>query len=530
MKRILYILFALLAWPQIGCQDGFLEEEVFTFQAPKDYFTNTEEVVAAANGMYDALMTWELWVQPSWVSMCLENDDMFANDWVGGGYQGIQNGKWYIERPWRGYYQVINRANIVLEQVEPLEFLDPEVKNGVLGQAYFMRAFSYYEIARRFGDAPIRLKSYDPANDSQDAARKPRKDVYLQAVADFESAAGLLPEDFSSGAFADADRGRPTSPAAWGMLAKVHMHIAGAEIGDATHYPLAITAAQKVVNQSLVNDFPKLESEYMANFDQANQDMSDEILFSIQATQQPNEGPELPRYYTPGNTPFSGGGGIGAISMREDFYATFEDGDKRVEFGSAIFDEWVDLNGEQFYHFKRIPPNVVGVLSENVIDNGFGRQGDNRYLTADGEEVFATPRLYIRKYIDESSQVKDENGSNPVILRYADVLLLLAEAENEVNGPSSLAYEMINQVRSRAGLGDLAEGLDQESFRQHLRDERRHELYAEFQRRWDLIRWGIWLETMAAANRPRLEYQKLYPISTEEIAANALINTNNPGW
>ncbi|MEM6346445.1 MAG: RagB/SusD family nutrient uptake outer membrane protein, partial [Bacteroidota bacterium] len=480
MNRFTYILILLLLMPITACQDDFLEEEVFTFQAPKDYFSNAEEVVAAANGMYDALMTWQLWVQPAWVAICLENDDMFANDWVGGGYSGSQNGQWYIERPWIGYYQVINRANIVLEQVEPLDFLEPELKNAVLGQAYFMRAFSYYELARRFGDAPIRLSSYDPANDSQDAVRDPRKNVYVQAATDFETAANLLPADFENGAYGVVDRGRPSSPAAWGMLAKVYMHLAGAEIEDASYYPQAISAAQKVVEQA-ASGFPALESNYMANFEQSVQDMSSEMLFSIQATQQPNEGPELPRYYTPGNTPFSGGGGIGAISMREDFYDTFEDGDKRVEFGSAIFDEWVDLNGEQYYHFKSIPSNVVGLLSENVFDNGFGRQGNNKYQTLDGDEVFATPRLYIKKYVDESSQVKDENGSNPVILRYADVLLLLAEAENEVNGPTTIAYDAVNQVRSRAGLAYLAGGMSQEDFRQAVRDERRHELYGEFQ-------------------------------------------------
>ena len=258
--------------------------------------------------------------------------------------------------------------------------------------------------------------------------------------------------------------------------------------------------------------------------------MGAEILFSIQATQAPNEGPELPRYYIPGNTSFAGGGGIGAIMMREDFYNTFETGDKRVEFGTALFDAWTDLNGIEFYHFRTLPPTVVNIISENVIDNGFGRLGANDYLLQDGSTVKGTPQIFIRKYMDEVSQVKDENGSNPIILRYADVLLLLAEAENEVNGPSATAYDAVNLVRQRAGLADLEMGLSQEDFRQAVRAERRHELYGEFQRRWDLRRWGIWMETMEAANRPRLEYQKLFPIASEEIAANALINENNPGW
>lgn len=174
-------------------------------------------------------------------------------------------------------------------------------------------------------------------------------------------------------------------------------------------------------------------------------------------------------------------------------------------------------NGVEFHHFQTLLSDIVGVVSEDVTDNGFGRFGDNRYQRMDGSIVRGTPRLYIRKYMDETSQVKDENGSNPVMLRYSDVLLLLAEAENEVNGPSPKAYDAVNQVKQRAGLADLESGLSTEDFRQAVRTERRHELYGEFQRRWDLMRWGIWLETMEAANRPRLEYQKLFPMHPKKL-------------
>jgi len=526
IKAIIICLFCVLT---TSCGEELLREEVYTFQSPQDFYSNPDEIRAAANGMYDALMTWELWVQPAWVPMCVENDDMLADDWVGGGYQGVQNGTWYIERPWRGFYQVINRANTVITRVNETDFLTDDQKNAALGQAYFMRGYCYYEIARRFGDAPIRTKNYDPANDSPDIARLPREEVYLQAANDFALAADILPADYSSGDYNAGDRGRPTAPGALGMQAKVFMHLAGAEIGKPEYYADAITAATRVMDFA-ANGFPALEPEYMTTFEQATQDGSSEILFSIQATQAPNEGPELPRFYIPGNTGFAGGGGIGAISLREDFYATFERGDLRVEFGTALFDQWTDLEDVQFYQFRNLPPTVIEIVSEDVFDNGFGRFGNNRYRLTDGSVVRGTPRIYTKKYVDPTSQVKDENGSNPILLRYADVLLLLAEAENEVNGPTSLAYETINNIRNRAGLDDLPEDLNQETFRERVRTERRHELYAEFQRRWDLIRWGIWLETMAEANRPRLPYQLLYPIAPEEIAANALINENNPGW
>jgi len=512
-----------------SCKDDFLEEEVYTFQAPKDYYSNENEVVASVNGMYDALMTWELWVQPAWIPIALENDDMLGLDWISGGYTGAQNGQWYIERPWKGFYQVINRANNVIDRVSQVEFLTEEAKNAALGQAYFMRGYCYFEIGRWFGDAPIRVKSFDATADSPNLARSSVEEVYNQAASDLETAGGILPENYTSGYYGDSDRGRPTAPAAFGLLAKVKMNSAGAQVGNTGAYAEAIAACKEVVRMS-TNGYPILESEYMDVFLQESQDMSDEMLFSIQATQAPNEGPEIARFYTPGNANFAGGGGLGGISMREDFYKTFEDDDIRVSFDRALFGQWTDLNGVDWYNFRSLPSTVIGLENEGVFDNGFGRFGDNTYLLQDNSEVKGTPRIFIRKYVDQTSQVKDENGTNPIIVRYADVLLLLAEAENEVNGPSGAAYDAINQIRQRAGLEDLEAGLSKDSFREAVRLERRHELYGEFQRRWDLLRWGTWLETMEQANRPRLEYQRLFPISSEEIAANALINENNPGW
>ena len=513
-----------------SCQDDFLEEEVFTFQAPKDFYSNENEVRAAVNGMYDALMTWELWVQPSWIPIALENDDMLGADWVSGGYTGNQNGQWYIERPWIGFYQIVNRANNVIDRVSKVEFLNDEAKSAALGQAYFLRGYCYFEIGRWFGDAPIRLKTYDPSTDTPDIERSPLEMVYEQAASDLLEAGNQLPVNYEDDYYTSSDSGRPTAPAAYGLLAKVRMFMAGAQVGKTENLSLAKAACEKVLQFSTSNGFPSLEDNYMDVFDQSSQDETSEILFSIQATQAPNEGPEMPRFYIPGNSAFAGGGGLGAISMREDFYKTFEKEDARVSFSEALFGEWQDLNGTKWYNFRSLPQNVVGVESEGVFDNGFGRFGDNTYLLSDGSEVKGTPRIYIRKYIDQTSQVKDENGTNPIILRYSDVLLLFAEVTNEVEGPTSQAYDAINQVRNRANLPNLEEGLTKGDFRVALKLERRHELYGEFQRRCDLIRWGEWLETMNAANRERQEYQKWFPIASEEIASNALINENNPGW
>ena len=118
------------------------------------------------------------------------------------------------------------------------------------------------------------------------------------------------------------------------------------------------------------------------------------------------------------------------------------------------------------------------------------------------------------------------------------MLLVLAEAENEKNGPSALAMQAANMVRARAGVPAFA-GLSQAQFRDSVRMERRHELYAEFQRPFDLRRYGTYMAEMNkpvtgplysnVVCRPRQEYQVLQPIPTGELAANPLM-TQNPGY
>ena len=135
------------------------------------------------------------------------------------------------------------------------------------------------------------------------------------------------------------------------------------------------------------------------------------------------------------------------------------------------------------------------------------------------------------------------------ILRYADVLLMIAECENEIHGgPTALAYQCINEVRKRAGISSLS-GLDQEKFRNAVKDERAMELCFEMTRRFDLIRWGDFKKSMnelAARAKSGTNWNlgpsnvytyfqvsdayNYFPIPSNEMAINKKITANNPGW
>lgn len=527
-KSIKYLMMLTTISVSISCSKQ-LTEKPNAFLDPANFFRNTAEVNLAVNGMYQDLMGWDLWKQPSWISVALENPDMLGGLGTAGGITGNQAGQWYIQWPWRGNYSTISKTNEVIARIKAGAAAPQEVLDNALGQAYFIRGYCYFDLVRRYSDVPIRLQSYLPSRDGFGSiSRSPKAKVFAQIVSDLNTAIGLLLPG-------NTTPGRPNKQAAMGLLAKVYLHMAGAELGQTQYYADARDMANDVKALGESTGYPALLPNFIDNFNVATQDACKEMLFSIQAG-LPANGPELPRYYTPAVDEtwqkFCGGGGMGTISMREDFYATFEANDERVKFGTAIFDYYIDASKIPVY--QELNPNIPSgytLTTDNTSTDGVtaNRYGTKTYNNLAGITIKITPRFYIKKYIDRNGTVKDNNSTNPIILRYADVLLILAEAENEVNGPTSLAYEAINLVRNRAGLVGLS-GLNKDQFRDAVWLERRHELYAEFQTRFDLVRQGRFLEVMAAAGRTRLPYQLLFPMSIEEINSNDSIDVNNPGY
>jgi starch-binding outer membrane protein, SusD/RagB family len=145
-----------------------------------------------------------------------------------------------------------------------------------------------------------------------------------------------------------------------------------------------------------------------------------------------------------------------------------------------------------------------------------------------GKTYTFTPHFY--KYFDKSNiATPTESNQNIPVIRFAEVLLIYAEAVNEIGGPTTDAYNAINRVRTRAGLGNLV-GLDQPQFRKAVYLERRLELMFEFQRWFDLIRTKTLVSTLTSAGKTSVtEKNYLYPIPQHEIDLNPKL-TQNPGW
>ena len=254
----------------------------------------------------------------------------------------------------------------------------------------------------------------------------------------------------------------------------------------------------------LVADYNSLWSqnaEYVPMPDK-NGNLVNEIVFDIQFEQ--NERNDFKQSWTASrDTEIVGatnavGGGWENMLPTTDYLAMFEVGDLRKDISYVT-----ELNGN-ILESPRTPG--AGPIS-------------GKYLNADGDPP------------------KSNNGSqNTYVIRYSDVLLMKAEAENELNGPSG-AYQFINQVRDRAGLSPLA-ALDQASFRQAIRKERATELGFEGHRKFDLLRWGVFVETIRNVNDTHMEtpaaniqeHHVLLPVPAREREISEGSLTQNPGY
>jgi len=532
-----------------------LDERPPTFISPSTFYRSDADAVAAVNGAYQPLLDWNLWRQPAWISLTCDEPELQCQNWMAGGFEGRQAGQWYVSRPWTGNYQIIARVNDAIEGIGKSAGISAATKKLAVGQVRFLRGYAYFDLVRRFGGVPLRLEPYAQSAAAGTMPRASVPEVYAQIVTDLKAAADSLPATYADA----AGGGRPSTAAAWGLLAKVYLHMAGAEMAgtglEAAKLAYA-DSARMAAGKVMESGTAVLEPNYMDLFDVAAQNSSREILFSVQASGAGIQGSELPGFFAPQSFELAGGGAQGFISLRRDFYDTFAAGDKRAEPGTAIFARWnstTSANDDGLPGILLDSLQKMSVVKDSITNYGAweekcGNYGRNTHMVVtrsalnpsalDTTFYSVSAQPFTKKYTDTEALSKDANSNNPIILRYADVLLIQAEAENEVNGPTGAAYAAINQVRSRAGLPALAAGSSKDAFRQAVWTERQHELYAEFQSRFDLVRQGRWLEMMNSPSplfpdhgvcRPRQEYQILFPLPESELAGNPEIS-QNPGY
>jgi starch-binding outer membrane protein, SusD/RagB family len=540
----------------VGC--GNMKEAPNGFLTPTQFFQNDAEIHAGLAGAWEPLIDYNLYKQPSWIGESFEDPYLNPANWLGGSgsYNGVTEGNWYTERPWTGDYQLIAGADQVLAAIPTCTGCTKANSKLYAGQAYFLRAWAYFDIAMRFGPAVIRNTPYTFSPNGGTIARSPLPVVYHQISADLHQAIDSLPAANYSESIGGS---RPSAISAWGLLAKVYLFEAGhafddenstAYVPNLTYMDSAAYAAQQVMNSGVAS----LEPNYFTLFDPVAQKSSPEILWTVDLSDAASgSGSEISDYFTPPDWQLGGGYGQGYIGLRRDFYNTFEPGDLRVAPNKGIFIHWIQSQTKG----ATTPPGILldslaayetslGVVKDSIYNYGafhqncrdFGANGHMLTL-ANGtmDSIYASDEIFITKYVDVNATSKLNNGNDIHLVRYAEVLLIYAEAENEIAGPTAAAYSALNQVRTRAGL-PASTAAGQMAFRQAVWNERNHELFGEGMTKFDLIRQGRWLATIDGtsplypADGPcstETKYNQLTPLPQSELSGNPAA-TQNPGW
>lgn len=489
INRIIYgIWLSCLLVGTTACEESFLQQDPLGQLTASNFFQTEEHAIWATNGIYNILRDWEVHVF-SYIGLT----DIISDDSDKGSTPTDANFLLEIDNltfdasniafstVWGGYYQGIYRANLVLQRVPEIE-MDEELKVRLLGEAAFLRAYFYFKLVRWFGDLPLILEPLEPNEYEQ--ARVDQDLVYQQIEADLLAAIEALP--LRSG-YASQDLGRATKGAAEGLLAKVYL--------TRQQFDLAETYALRVIN---TNEYSLL-LRYADNFLPVGENGT-ESLFEVQAAalETGGAGSQYNEVQGVRGTPNLG---WGFNRPSDDLIAAYEQGDPRRE-ATILY---------------------VG----EVLPDGSARVEDNPNI--------ANERFNQKAWVPAHPGGNGNGPGNIRILRFADVLLMAAEALNE-NGKADEALIYLNQVRARARAGsnfilpDITE-TNQAALRELIWRERRVELALEQQRWFDLQRQGTKAERLRSIGKEFVDNRhEFLPIPQTEIDLSGGALTQNPGY
>lgn len=487
-------LIALLAIAMNGC-NSMLDVKPNSFSSGSNYYTSEAQVLRAVNGCYGVLQ--DLYKSDYWAMAEMRSDNTnYQYDESDRGAQQreeideflITASNNYVNNTWAQLYRNIQQSNVIISRIDNVKFANDATKQQYLGEAKFLRALYYFHLVRLFGAVPLLVKEVASPEEASTPKRASVEEVYTQIIADATDAAAGLPASYVS-----SETGRATKGAALTLLGDVYL--------TRREYAKAVTTLQQVLtlNYSLVDN-------YADNFDPAKKNNS-ESVFAVQY----NAGLETessnfiftfgPRNGKKDLTGFNGNLGGNNIPTPSIVNA-YEAKDKRKDASIYMYDS---------------PTNAA--FAESV--------------------AFGGKLPLIRKFYHPPYALDGRSNENWPVYRYAQVLLMLAEAVNETGNGDPLQY--INPVRKRAGLDPLP-ALSQAAFRDTVFHEQRVELAFEDQRWYQLLRTGKAISVMTAhgiEEKKRLSrlspasyniqpFQLLYPIPEREVRLNKF--DQNQGW
>ena len=476
MKKEYFIHFLMAALMLTGCSK-LLDKSPESNFTPDNFYKNADDAKAAVNAVYDQMNTSDIYDQVMWIIQDQSTDDAEWGNGRATANQPKNDLDKYSFTPstvtfqtlWSASYKSINRCNAALERIPPIA-MDEALKARLIGEAKFMRGVYYFILVRLFGDVPLVLKETTSLNNLQ-IARSPSEDVYKLIIQDFTDAETILPVSYSA-----ADKGKATRGAAKAFLAKVYL--------TREEWAKASAKAKEVMDLGAGYD---LWTNFADVFLIANKN-GKESVFEIQANGLIGEGTWMQGYMRPPFDRVNNIAGFGDDPPTQNIYNAYQPGDLRRNITLRL------------YSASSTPAAPATVQFP----------------------------CYVAKYLDPGATGNNDGSNNFPIIRYADVLLMYAEALNEQGAGNPEAFNAVNRIRRRAGLTDLI-GLSQTAFRDSVLLERRLELAFEGHRRFDLLRTKRLVAAMNAQN-PAITikpHQTLFPIPQTERDVNPLLTQNN---
>ena len=480
------IAIALLGFSFSSCSD-FLEQNPQTDLSENDFYKTADDILSAVNGAYSSLQEGDIY--GNWYVFGEIPSDNTRNQLSGSVTTQNEFDQFYIDTQnsmiasfWKAAYKVINRTNTVLGRIDGIE-INAELANRYKLECKFIRALMYFNLVRVYGDVPLVLKEIS-ISESYDILREPKENVYNQIIADLKEAQGL-PVSYST-----AEDGRATQGAAKALLADVYMTL--------HKYAEAETILAEIINSGryglLENTPGSLNIDGYKNVFSPVNHNSKEGIFEIQFLKGGyGEGSNYANNFAPENsgTNVVAVGGTGGNNIPEmDIYNAYEEGDLRRDFSMPL----------------------------GYYDN----RKNNEWVES----------RYVCKFMDVPYQNNDASNNYPVI-RYADVILMYAEALNQ-NGKTAEACKYLNMTRRR-GFGyqttetspvDL-QTTDKAQFALMVEQERRVELAFENHRWFDLIRTGRAVEVMKSKGFSLNETNLICPIPQKQIDVNPKLTQND---
>ncbi|MFD0796589.1 RagB/SusD family nutrient uptake outer membrane protein [Maribacter chungangensis] len=516
MKTKNIYLYVFLIFSCIGCEK-FLEEDPRAIVAPETFFASDNDARQAIQGTYAILKNNSIYGQVGLDHFYDNGADIIEPNRSANFVQPIGNytldealadvsvQKMSVSDTWKDLYRVVFNSNFIIDRVTDNESITEDVRTEVIAESRFLRALAYWHITNLWGNAPYYTEALT-LDEVRVLGRTDEAIILDGVIADLQSAQSILPSSYPND-----QRGRATKWAAAIIEAKIYM--------KQQNWQAGLTKSLEIINQSPHTLLPTYEEV----FDPMNE-YNAEIIWSLDFAR------DITGQFDPA---FPGRSFAGNSNWRPSmFNPRLRDepanSDERSALGDALAARGEAFNGTGLQvaakdFAEKFPLNDLR-RPLNIVDNYLG---------------FELNFPYMAKFwnLDLATSPRFNHEDNRMVFRLADVYLMAAECENELNGPGG-AFQYLNPIRQRAyatqAEWDLT-GLDQQGFREAIYDERKWELAAEAHRRYDLIRWGILLDVVQ-----NLEYRfwepnvnirpwhVLLPIPLQELEQNPALLESDP--